>query len=129
MQKLIDDGKVDLKDVDEHVLNILKLLRQTGKFTDRREPIPEYSVSRPEHERLIREAGAEGMVILKNTGNALPLKTSSLKNIAVLGPLAKQTAAHGGGSASLNCHYKVSPFDAITSRLGDSKVSYSKGTY
>ncbi|RSL59647.1 hypothetical protein CEP53_005698 [Fusarium sp. AF-6] len=129
VQKLIDDGKVDLKDIDEHVLNILKLLRQTGKFTDRREPVPEYSVSRPEHERLIREAGAEGMVILKNTGNTLPLKASSLKNIAVLGPLAKQTAAHGGGSASLNCHYKVSPFDAITSRLGDSKVSYSKGAH
>ncbi|KAI8649153.1 Beta-glucosidase [Fusarium keratoplasticum] len=129
VQKLVDDGKVHLKDIDEHVLNILKLLRQTGKFTDRREPVPEYSVSRPEHERLIREAGAEGMVVLKNAGKALPLKPSSLKNIAVLGPLAKQMAAHGGGSASLNCHYKVSPFDAITSRLGDSKVSYSKGAH
>ncbi|KAJ4205883.1 hypothetical protein NW759_014360 [Fusarium solani] len=129
VQKLVDDGKVHLKDIDEHVLNILKLLRQTGKFTDRREPVPEYSVSRPEHERLIREAGADGMVVLKNAGKALPLKPSSLKNIAVLGPLAKQTAAHGGGSASLNCHYKVSPFDAITSRLGESKVSYSKGAH
>ncbi|KAM5343512.1 hypothetical protein ACJ41O_012049 [Fusarium nematophilum] len=129
VQQLIDQGKVDIKDVDEHVLNLLKLLRKTGKFTDRREPVPEEAISRPDHESLIREAGGEGVVLLKNSNQALPLKPSSLKKIAVLGPLAKQAAAHGGGSASLNCHYKVSPFDAIKSRLGDCEVSYSKGAH
>lgn len=127
VRKLIEDGKVDVNDIDDRVLPLLKLLRQTGKFTDRREPVPEHAISRPEHEKLIREAGGEGVVLLKNSDGALPLKPSHLKNIAVLGPLAKHAAAHGGGSASLNCHYKISPFDAIKSRLPDSKLSYSKG--
>ncbi|KAI8242330.1 Beta-glucosidase B [Colletotrichum sp. SAR 10_96] len=127
VHKLIEGGKVDVKDIDDRVLPLLKLLRQTGKFTDRREPVPERAISRPEHENLIREAGGEGVVLLKNSESALPLKPSHLKNIAVLGPLAKHAAAHGGGSASLNCHYKISPFDAIKSRLPDSNLSYSKG--
>ncbi|KAH7136306.1 glycoside hydrolase superfamily [Dactylonectria macrodidyma] len=129
VQKLIDEGSVELKDVDEHVLNLLKLLRKTGKFTDRREPVQEKAMSRPEHERLIREAGGEGVVLLKNANKTLPLKPSSLKKIALLGPLAKHAAAHGGGSASLNCHYKVSPFDAIKSRLSDCDISYSQGAH
>ncbi|EQB55592.1 hypothetical protein CGLO_04458 [Colletotrichum gloeosporioides Cg-14] len=129
VHKLIEDGKVDVKDIDDRVLPLLKLLRQTGKFTDRREPVPERAISRPEHEKLIREAGGEGVVLLKNSDGALPLKPSHLQNIAVLGPLAKHAAAHGGGSASLNCHYKISPFDAIKSRLPDSKLSYSKGAH
>ncbi|KAF6806628.1 thermostable beta-glucosidase b [Colletotrichum sojae] len=129
VRELIESGKLDIKDVDERVLAVLKLLRQTGKFTDRREPVPERAVSRPEHERLIREAGAEGIVLLKNANGALPLKYSSLKSIAVLGPLAQQAAAHGGGSASLNCHYKVSPFDAIKARLAGCEATYSKGAH
>ncbi|KAJ0382588.1 hypothetical protein COL922a_012239 [Colletotrichum nupharicola] len=64
-----------------------------------REPVPERAISRPEHEKLIREAGGEGVVLLRNSDSALPLKPSHLKNIAVLGPLAKHAAAHGGGRA------------------------------
>ncbi|KAF9876903.1 hypothetical protein CkaCkLH20_05749 [Colletotrichum karsti] len=129
IQKLIENGDVDIKDVDEHVLAVLKLLRQTGKFTDRRETPPERAVSRPEHEKLIRQAGGEGIVLLKNSNRTLPLKSSSIKSAALLGPLAKIAAAHGGGSASLNCHYKISPYDAFKSRLPDCKITTSEGAH
>ncbi|KAF2107871.1 glycosyl hydrolase family 3 C-terminal domain-containing protein [Lophiotrema nucula] len=102
--------------------------RKTGKFDDRREPKSEEAVDRPEHRALIRQAGAEGLVLLKNDGNVLPIDVRKTKKIALLGPLAKYAAAHGGGSASLNCHYKISPYDAFVARLGsDVEITHSKG--
>lgn len=127
VQKGVESGAVDIQELDARVLALLKLLRQTGKFTDRRESVPEQAISNPEHERLIREAGGEGIVLLKNERQVLPLTKSSAKKIAVLGPLAKHASAHGGGSASLNSHYTINPFDALTERLKDVELTYSKG--
>lgn len=129
VQNSVDSGETDTKDVDQRVLAVLKLLRHTGKFTDRRETPKEQAISQPEHEALIREAGAEGIVLLKNTNKTLPITPKKGQKIAMIGPLAKYASAHGGGSASLSCHYKVNPYDAFTSRLGDCELSYSKGTH
>lgn len=123
----IQDGQVTIEDIDERLMALMKLLRKTGKFTDRKDTPKEEAISRPEHEALIREAGAEGIVLLKNTQDVLPIRTESCKKIAMLGPLAKVAAAHGGGSASLNCHYKVSPHDAFNARLNGCDLTYSKG--
>lgn len=117
-----------MKEIDARILTLLKLLRRAGKFTDRKESVPEQAIRRPEHDQLIREAGAEGIVLLKNAGEILPLKKEFAKKIAILGPLAKRASAHGGGSASLNSHYTVNPFDALTERLGRAELTYSQGS-
>jgi len=128
VQKALDSGKVTVDDIDKRIFALLKLLRRTGKFSDRRETPAERAVDLAEHQDLIREAGGEGLVLLKNENNTLPINAASVEKIALLGPLAKYAAAHGGGSASLNCHYKISPYEAFEKRLG-SKASllYSKG--
>jgi beta-glucosidase len=129
VKKAVEENKVDVKDIDKRVLANLKLLRNVGKFTDRRETPKEQAVDLPEHRALVREAGAEGIVLLKNENNTLPLDKSKLKKVAILGPLAKYAAAHGGGSASLNAHYKVTPFDALKQSFGDNvELNYSKGS-
>lgn len=128
IKKAILNNEIDPSTMDDRARSVLKLLERTGKFGDRREAVDEKAVDLPEHRALIREAGAEGIVLLKNHDNVLPLKVKKGMKIALLGPLAKYAAAHGGGSASLNCHYKISPFDAFTKRLGDeAAITYSKG--
>lgn len=132
-------GRITAQDVDDRVLALLKLLRQTGKFTDRKATPAEQAVDRPEHRALIREAGAAGIVLLKNdssrdekgnetTTPILPVSKATCRKIALVGPLVDHAAAHGGGSASLNCHYKVSPYAAFKDGLGaDVEVTTSKG--
>lgn len=100
-------GTVSESDIDARVLATLKLLERVGKFADRRDTPEETAVDRPEHRELIRKAGSEGIVLLKNDRGILPIDVTKTKKVALLGPLAKYAAAHGGGSASLNCHYKV----------------------
>jgi beta-glucosidase len=130
VEKALADNLVQSADIDKSVMSLLKLLRRTGKFTHRQTTPDEKAVDLPEHRALIRQAGADGMVLLKNEDNILPIAKAKTRKIALLGPLAKYAAAHGGGSASLNCHYKVSPWDAFQSRLGDDvELTYSQGMY
>jgi beta-glucosidase len=128
IKKEIEAGLIESKTIDDRARAVLQLLEKTGKFADRREQLEEKAVDLQEHRDLIREAGAEGIVLLKNDGGILPLDKSKCKKVALLGPLAKYPAAHGGGSASMNPHYKVSPFEAFTKRVGpDVEITYSKG--
>ncbi|KAH8666501.1 glycoside hydrolase superfamily [Xylariales sp. PMI_506] len=130
VKKAIDSGAVTEEELDKCATDLMKLLRRTGKFDDRRVTPPEQAINSPEHQQIIREAGAEGVVLLKNKDNTLPIDTSKVKKVAMLGPLAKYAAAHGGGSASLNAHYKVSPWEAVQERFGDKiELTYSKGCH
>lgn len=103
--------------IDRSVKEILTLLQKAGKF-EHPDQAPEEAVDVPAHHELIRTGGAEGIVLLKNENNILPLKKSSLKKVAALG-LAKECLAHGGGSASVACHYKITPYEALQKMLGD----------
>ncbi len=46
----------------------------------------------------------------------------------ILGPNAKMAAYHGGGSASLNAYYAVTPFDGISAQL-TTPPEYTVGCY
>ncbi|KAH7085349.1 glycoside hydrolase superfamily [Paraphoma chrysanthemicola] len=128
--KALKDGSVSESDIDDRIGNILRLLKKVGKFDDRRDTPDEQAIDRPEHRALIRKAGGEGIVLLKNEGDDLPFDVKKTKKIALLGPLAKYAAAHGGGSASLNCHYKVTPYDAFVDRLGSEvEITHSAGAH
>lgn len=130
VQKALKQGQISEADIDARVLSTLNLLKKVGKFSDRQDTAKEQAIDRPEHRALIRKAGSEGLVLLKNEGGILPINVQKTKKIALLGPLAKYAAAHGGGSASLNCHYKISPFDAFMDRLGnDVEITHSKGAH
>ncbi|THX41394.1 family 3 glycoside hydrolase, partial [Aureobasidium pullulans] len=98
IQGALASGKLSEEVIDQRVTEVLNLISVTGKF-EHPEIIAECAVVNHEHSRLIREAGAQGIVLLKNQDGILPLHPKSIKKIAVLG-LAKQCLAHGGGSAS-----------------------------
>lgn len=130
--KLINDaiqsGLLDSAVIDARARCVLDLLKKTRKFSDRRDLGPERAVDLPEHRALIREAGAEGVVLLKNKNSILPINVKETKTIAIIGPLSKYSAAHGGGSAMLTPHYKITPWDALKEILGnDVKLNYAQG--
>jgi len=96
---------------------MLRLIARVGAFD---EPIipEERAIDRPEHRVLIRRAAAEGIVLLKNDG-ILPLDKRALTTLAVIGPNAKTAQIMGGGSAQVNAHYRVSPYEGIVAQVGE----------
>lgn len=125
-QKLLD--AVNAGDVTEETINLraaamLRLLERTGALDDQR-PHVEKAENRTEHRALIRRAGAEAAVLLKNDG-VLPLAAAG--RIAVIGPNAKTAQIMGGGSAQLNPHYRISPWDGLVAALGEQGLDYAQG--
>ncbi|GHO79416.1 beta-glucosidase [Ktedonobacter sp. SOSP1-85] len=123
----IQDGEVTEETIDKSVSRLLDLLEKAGKFAQPEEE-PEQAIDTPEHRALIREAAAEGMVLLKNEHNVLPLQRETLSSIAIIGPNAKAAQIMGGGSAQVNPHYMVTPIEGILAKVGEqTKVDYEQG--
>ena len=126
--KAVNDGKVLEEVVDDKVRRILRVAEFSGRL-DNPEEKPEESNNLEEDQALIRKAGSEGMVLLKNN-EVLPLLKEKIKKLAVIGPNALKGQYLGGGSASLNPHYVVHPLEGIKKALGeDIEVTYAKGCH
>ncbi|HXT11575.1 MAG TPA: glycoside hydrolase family 3 C-terminal domain-containing protein [Candidatus Angelobacter sp.] len=84
-------------------------------------------LSRPEHQAISREVAEESIVLLKNKG-LLPLDSSKLKSIAVIGANAVAKFASGGGSANIKAPYEITALEGISNRLGSGvTITYSPG--
>jgi beta-glucosidase len=100
LSKLVADGKVTEEQLDQAVLPILAAKYQLGLFDHPYvdESKVEATLTRPEGLALERKLAARSMVLLKNQGQTLPLKTS-IRNVAVIGPLADSIHDIEGGWA------------------------------
>ena len=123
----VSEGKVEEKLIDDKVRRILNIANFSKRFENPTNK-PEQSNNSEEHRRLLKKAAASGMVLLKNN-DLLPLK-SNVKNLAIIGPNAKEAQIIGGGSASLKPHYQAHPLEAFQNKLGDhTNISYAKGCH
>jgi beta-glucosidase len=119
------DADVDAA-VRQRALQVLRLVERAGAFAapaDVRDEA-EREIEYPDVRALIRRAGAEGMVLLKNAG-LLPLPAGA--RVAVVGPNAAAARVMGGGSAQINAHRQVSPLDGLRAALGADHVEYAAG--
>lgn len=137
-QKLIEEGKVGTKELDDKVRRVLRLIFRTTMNPNR----PFGSLNSEKHIQTAINVGAEGIVLLKNdrikqlknekvpSGPALlPLDLSTVKNVLVVGENAVKMMTVGGGSSSLKARYEVSPLDGIKKRLASTqtKVEWVRG--
>ena len=96
LAELLEEGKVDMKLVDESVRRILRVKFRLGLFE---RPFVE---EKPESEmyllpkslEIAEKAAAESMVLLKNENSVLPLE--KVGTIAIVGPLASDSTQHLG---------------------------------
>ncbi|KAJ7764492.1 glycoside hydrolase family 3 protein, partial [Mycena maculata] len=83
----------------------------------------------PEVRKFCRQLAADGIVLLKNDENLLPL-SSKTKSLAIIGPNALQHVISGGGSAALNPSYSVCPHDGVRAVApAEVTVQYAVGCY
>ncbi len=129
LKAAVQSGKVSMATLDQHVHNILRTMFALGLFDRPHTGSPSATVTSPQHTQTALQTAENGTVLLKNDGNALPLNTSKVHSIAVIGDDAgsgAQTA--GGGSASVNAPYVVTPYQGISKRAGSGvQVQYAQG--
>ncbi len=121
----VENGSASREAVRASAERLLRWFERIGAF-ENPDPAKEQAVDKPEHRSLIRRAGAEGAVLLKNDG-LLPLDKETLNKVAVVGPNARVAQMMGGGSAQVNAHYRVSPFEGLAAVLGEEKLGFELG--
>lgn len=123
----VERGEVAEATLDESVRRLLRLLIKAGVF-EHPEEQPEQAIDLPEHRAIARAAAAEGMVLLKNERAVLPLQRERLKSIALIGPNTKVARIMAGGSAQVNAHYAITPYEGVVAKLGDQvQIGYELG--
>jgi beta-glucosidase len=116
-------GSVSVATLDDKVRRILRLAVEMRWF-DRGQTdytIPRYNLQGRE---VALQAAREGMVLLKNDENVLPLDKRTIKSIAVIGPDAYPAVPVAGGSAGVRPFGAVSYLEGITNGLGVNIPTY-----
>lgn len=122
--KLLREGKADMATLDNKVRNVLRLIFRTAMKSDKGFG----SLCSDEHYAAARRIGAEGIVLLRNKGNLLPLDPSKPQNILVVGENAVKMMTVGGGSSSLKVQRETSPLDGLRAQApAGSNVVWERG--
>ena len=126
----VNEGKISMKEVDQAVSRLLRLKFQMGLF-EHPYVDPVYAVSivnSKEHKELALQTAREGIVLLKNEKNILPLK-KDIKTIAVIGPNAEAPVDQLGDYFPHNVPQEVvTVLKGIKNKVSPkTKISYVKG--
>ena len=119
----VRDGRIPMAVIDDKVRRILRLAVKSG-WLDRDQTdlsIPRYNL---QGRQAALDAAREGMVLLKNDANVLPLDKHTIKSVAVIGPDAYPAVPVGGGSAGVRPFASVSFLEGIANELGPSVHTY-----
>lgn len=120
LKELIREGKVQEDVIDEAVKNILRVKVRLGLFEQPYVSVSGSSVMYADkHLEAAKKAALESAILLKNNG-ALPLNMSTIKSLAVIGPMAD--APHdqmGTWVFDGEKTHTVTPLMALKETLGD----------
>lgn len=119
ISEAVANGKLDVKILDKNVARILSIMFESPRYK-------EYKYSnQPDlkaHALVARQAAAEGMVLLKNNGDALPL-AGKIKNVAAFGITSYDFISGGTGSGDVNEAYTVSLIEGLKNAGFESELS------
>ena len=132
LMKSVEEGSVNMIQIDNAVRRILKAKYDLGLFDD---PYKYCDINRAQAEiftednrHFSREVASQSMVLLKNENQLLPLKKSG--TIAIVGPLAntKENMA-GTWSVATVQNKSIALLEGLNTVVGDKvKIVYAKGS-
>ena len=106
-------------------MKLVHYVSENSKKTQIKDHGPETTLNNTEHmSKHLRKVASESIVLLKNVDDILPLKKES--SVVVIGPNAKAKSYSGGGSASLQPYYVITPYEGICEKIGRN-VEYTAG--
>lgn len=110
--------------LNEKVRRVLRLIFRTAMKSGK----PAGAMCSPEHYDAARRIAGEGIVLLKNDNDVLPVDVGTVKKIAVIGENAVKMMTVGGGSSSLKVQHECSPLEGIRAAVGDKvEIVYERG--
>ncbi|KAL6903445.1 hypothetical protein ACP4OV_004258 [Aristida adscensionis] len=105
----VEKGKVQEEDINRALLNLFSVQLRLGIFDKANgyqmfNQLGPNNICTKEHRELAAEAVRQGTVLLKNDKSFLPLKTSEVRHIAIIGPAGNDHYAMGGDYTGVPCN-------------------------
>jgi beta-glucosidase len=113
----IQNGEITVQQIDDKVRRILRMIVKMG-FLNRTQLDSSIPEDDPEGGKVALAVAEEGIVLLKNAGDLLPLDRERIRKIAVLGPDSHPGVPAGWGSSFVNPFYAVSVLDGLANNKG-----------
>lgn len=105
----VKEGKLDEAVLDRNLSRVLSVMLKSPRYKG-------YSFSSSSdlkaHAEITRQAASDGMVLLENKNNALPV-TSNIKKVAVFGNTSYEFISGGTGSGDVNEAYTISLIEGL----------------
>ena len=118
------DGRASMDILNDKVRRVLRLNLRTAMNPHK----PYGSLNSPEHNEAARKIAGEGIVLLKNDNNILPIDLEKTSKILVVGENAIKKMTVGGGSSSLKAQNECTPLVGLCEAVGDkAEVVYQRG--
>jgi len=126
LKAAVESGAIPVSAIDRALANILGEMDRFHLLD--RKPQPPAAIDVAADAALVRGMAAEGAVLLKNDGDALPLTAQDLSSLAVIGPAAGQLAAGFLGERAYGFEERlVSPLAALRRLAPQANIVYSPG--
>ncbi|AVZ72824.1 glycosyl hydrolase [Streptomyces lunaelactis] len=119
-------GEVEESVVDDAVRNVLRLAARVG-ILDGVAPAVTELPAPLDGDALAREIARRSFVLVRNVNRALPIDTSTVRTVALIGAAARDARVLGGGSATVFPEHIVSPLDGLTAALPEGALTYAVG--
>jgi len=118
--RLLSKGKVSENDINRMAKSILRTEIAMG-FPERSIKEKKYLEKFSEHKKIALQTAREGIVLLRNEKNILPLKKGSKKKILLTGDYVNKIAK-GGGSAEVEGYDIITMLDAFKKEFTDNLI-------
>jgi len=123
----VKNGTVKESTIDDKLMRIFRTALRYG-FMDRPQFDPADSTYSVADRAVALEGALESITLLKNENQLLPLDSTKVKTIAVIGPNAWPAVTGGGGSSEAQAFEPVSTLTGIANLLGPNvHVLYTRG--
>ncbi|HZD98664.1 MAG TPA: glycoside hydrolase family 3 N-terminal domain-containing protein, partial [Micromonosporaceae bacterium] len=125
----VRSGAVAQELIDDKVRRVLRLAARVGAWDTVAPAVaPQDRPATVDGAALAREIATRSFVLAANRDETLPLDTSTLSSVALIGLGAKEARVLGGGSATVYPEHVVSPLEGLTAALdGRASVTYAIG--
>jgi beta-glucosidase len=145
LKEAVDAGRVPISEIDDHARRVLRSMFLSGVVDY---PIEKGVVDVEHGFEVAQHVEEQSIVLLKNDKGILPLSSSKVKSIALIGGHADVGMISGGGSAQVDppggnaimppgqgaTHWQdhiwfpTSPLKALKTELPGAKIDYNAGT-
>lgn len=124
-EKLVDSvraGKVPESRIDDAATRIIRTLLAFKDSYDGK--IDESVIGCKDHIALALQSAREGITLIKNDNNVLPLKKDNVKRVVVLGKLGEKEVIGDHGSSQVHPAYIITPVQGIANVNPKAEVVY-----